>query len=123
MTKFVSQLVILAAAVLPDNKLHVVFCNVGQGDATLVTYRSWQMLVDVGPNSDVLNHGSKTGMIQKWLNEAKPELAVISVGKNSFGHSAPEILKLLGDEGIEVLRTDQKGDSEIISDGRTWSVK
>ncbi|MBQ6437911.1 MBL fold metallo-hydrolase [bacterium] len=32
----------------------VVFCDVGQGDATLIVQREWQMLVDGGPDSSVL---------------------------------------------------------------------
>lgn len=29
----------------------MIFCDVGQGDAILVTYKSWQMLIDSGPNN------------------------------------------------------------------------
>lgn len=39
---------------LPDNKLHIVFCDVGQGDAILVYRGTNQMLVDGGPNDEVL---------------------------------------------------------------------
>ncbi|MDD4410239.1 MAG: MBL fold metallo-hydrolase [Candidatus Shapirobacteria bacterium] len=31
--------------------MEVIFCDVGQGDATLVTYKNWQMLIDTGPNN------------------------------------------------------------------------
>lgn len=44
----------LAVLALPDNKLHLVVCDVGQGDAILVSYKTTQMLVDGGPNSSVL---------------------------------------------------------------------
>ena len=44
----------LAVLALPDNKLHLVVCDVGQGDAILVTYKTTQMLIDGGPNKAVL---------------------------------------------------------------------
>lgn len=45
----------VAVLVLPDDKLHVVFCDVGQGDAILISYGTSQLLVDGGPNDKVLN--------------------------------------------------------------------
>lgn len=36
---------------LPSKKVKVIFCDVGQGDAALVTYKNWQMLIDTGPNN------------------------------------------------------------------------
>ncbi len=38
----------------PDNYLRITFCDVGQGDAILITYRFWQVLIDGGPNDKVL---------------------------------------------------------------------
>lgn len=37
------------------NQLRLVFCDVGQGDATLLTQRNTQLLVDAGPNFAVLS--------------------------------------------------------------------
>jgi len=42
------------AAQLPDGWLHLVFCDVGQGDAILVVKGSNQVLIDGGPNEKVL---------------------------------------------------------------------
>ena len=44
------------------------------------------------------------------LEATSPELAVISVGKNRYGHPTEEVLTRLEDEGIRVLRTDLEGD-------------
>ena len=38
----------------PDGKLKLVFCDVGQGDATLVVLGSFQALVDTGPSEQKL---------------------------------------------------------------------
>src|SRR3989304_10490138 len=47
------------AATSNDQKFHVVTCDVGQGDASLVYLGSTQILIDGGPNSKVLNCLSK----------------------------------------------------------------
>lgn len=45
----------IAAFQLPDGNLHIIACNVGQGDAILITYKSIQILTDGGPDKKVLN--------------------------------------------------------------------
>lgn len=72
----------------------------------------------------VPHHGSKTGMTEAFLTWVKPQLAVISVGKNnSYGHPAKKTLEILRDRNIKIRRTDEEGDIEVVSDGKTWSVK
>jgi len=228
----------LAILFIPDNKLHIIFCNVGQGDATLITYKTTQLLVDGGPSNKILScvdkhmpfwdksiemaivthsqkdhefgvvevakrykvisfeprlrkgqvvnfgsfkfnilwpdnqvlgantlgtennegivgiveygnfdllltadadpkvyedvgkvdvlkvphHGSKFQWDEVWYERVKPVLAVISVGKNSYGHPAPEVIEGLKKLGISTMRTDLDGEVEIISDGKTWHV-
>lgn len=51
-----------------------------------------------------------------------PALAIISVGKNTYGYPAKETLSLLKERKIKILRTDQEGDIEIVSDGVSWAV-
>lgn len=70
----------------------------------------------------VPHHGSKTGLDKEILDVLSPELAVISVGKNKYGHPSKEIIKILSDKDIKILRTDEIGDIEIVSDGKTWQV-
>jgi len=38
----------------PDNLLHLIFCDVGQGDAILIVYKNKQLLLDGGPDNSVL---------------------------------------------------------------------
>jgi len=71
----------------------------------------------------VAHHGSKYSTGEDFLNQAEPELAVISVGKNSFGHPTEEVIEKLSNLEIKILRTDQEGEIEIISDGKSWRKK
>jgi len=49
-------LLVLFWMTLPSQKVEVIFCDVGQGDATLIVSKNWQMLIDTGPkNKKVLN--------------------------------------------------------------------
>lgn len=68
----------------------------------------------------VAHHGSKFSTSEEFLSAVQPELAVISVGKNSFGHPTNEVLKRLSNLETEILRTDKVGEVEVVSDGRNW---
>ena len=70
----------------------------------------------------VPHHGSKTGMTQAFIDWIKPAVAVISVGKNSYGHPTAEAINMLQSAGSQILRTDQKGDIEVVSDGKSWKI-
>jgi competence protein ComEC len=59
----------------------------------------------------VSHHGSNTSSSERFLSEATPDYAVISVGKgNSYSHPHTETLKSLKKCGAKILRTDNKGD-------------
>lgn len=78
------------------------------------------------PDVEVLkypHHGAKTGMLPEFLGRIKPELTVISVGKNSYGHPSHEALELLAKQRSAVVRTDREGDIEVVSDGKRWWVR
>lgn len=71
----------------------------------------------------VPHHGSKTGLDDEFLDQTTPKLAVISVGKkNKYGHPTQETLKMLRDKDITILRTDENGEIEIVSDGDNFRV-
>jgi competence protein ComEC len=65
----------------------------------------------------VAHHGSKTSSSQKFLERVLPEVAIISVGENKYGHPNKETLEILEKYGIRVLRTDREGDIKVFSDG------
>lgn len=65
----------------------------------------------------VSHHGSKTGTDLLTVEAFLPKLAVISVGKNNYGHPNEEVLKILEEKNIKTLRTDEAGDIEVTSDG------
>jgi competence protein ComEC len=76
--------------------------------------------------ADVLkvgHHGAKTSTSTAFLNAVKPKYAVISVGKNSYGHPTKEVLNRLKVAKVTVYRTDQKGTIVFTSNGSTLSVK
>ncbi|MGC9603306.1 MAG: MBL fold metallo-hydrolase [Minisyncoccia bacterium] len=55
------------------------------------------------------HHGSKFSSSANFLNILRPKVAVIEVGKNSYGHPTPEVLNRLADIGAQIFRTDQDG--------------
>ncbi len=77
------------------------------------------------PASEVLkvaHHGSRYSTSPKWLEELGPLVAVISVGRNRYGHPAPETITRLRASGAELFRTDRGGTVTIRSDGRYFEV-
>lgn len=68
------------------------------------------------------HHGSSTGVDRHVIESLSPKLSVISVGKNKYGHPTKKTLDLLQESGVKVLRTDQIGDVELVSDGKVWKA-
>jgi competence protein ComEC len=63
------------------------------------------------------HHGSSTSTSSRLLDELKPDLAVISVGKNNYGHPDIEVLDKLKQRNIKYLRTDKNGAVTIRTNG------
>jgi competence protein ComEC len=55
------------------------------------------------------HHGSAGSTSDELLDGVRPELAVISVGYNSYGHPAAETLERLTARNIQIYRTDTMG--------------
>ncbi|KKS03775.1 MAG: internalization-related competence protein ComEC/Rec2 protein [Candidatus Curtissbacteria bacterium GW2011_GWA2_41_24] len=71
----------------------------------------------------ISHHGSKTGTNQEILDSIDPKVAIIQVGKNSFGHPHKEVLEMLGSKGVKIYRNDINGVIELKSDGDNYKVK
>ena len=78
--------------------------------------------------TDVLkvgHHCSNSSTSYRFLNEISPEYGVISLGKdNSYGHPHKEPMSRLNQAGVTILRTDELGTIQAVSDGAevtlTW---
>jgi len=67
-------------------------------------------------DSDILkvpHHGSRNGLQPNFLAKVSPQDAVISVGKNKYGHPSQEIINLLRANNVRIWRTDKKGTIEV----------
>jgi competence protein ComEC len=103
-----------------------VLCSAGDFD-TLITGDADEfverMLVKYYglPDIELLmvgHHGSKNSTCQELLDVLCPELAVISVGYNSYGHPAQETLARLEASDAKIYRTDENGTVTIaVKDG------
>jgi beta-lactamase superfamily II metal-dependent hydrolase len=71
-----------------------------------ITLRTTALPIDV---LKVSHHGSAYASSAAFLSLARPRIAVISVGPNSYGHPATETLIRLGNIGALTLRTDLAG--------------
>lgn len=60
------------------------------------------------------HHGSKTGIRKDFLEKIQPMEAVISVGKNSYGHPTSEALDMLKNAGVKTRRTDLEGEIKYV---------
>lgn len=60
------------------------------------------------------HHGSRFSTSEAFLDMVKPLEAVISVGKNSYGHPAPAVLDRLANRSITIRRTDESGDIRYV---------
>lgn len=69
------------------------------------------------------HHGSKTSSSQIFLDKVKPQIAIISAGKNNrFGHPHQEVLYRLNQSNIDISRTDKQGTIVITTNGETYLV-
>lgn len=85
--------------------------DIGEGEELALEEADLLKKLDV---LKVAHHGSKYSSTAEFLSAVRPELAVISVGKNGYGHPTGEALERLGAVGSRIWRTDKQGELEII---------
>ena len=72
----------------------------------------------------VAHHGSKTSSSEEFLDAARPRWAVVSAGfANLFRHPHPQVLDRLAGRGIEVWRTDERGQIRMLTNGKSWRIE
>lgn len=71
----------------------------------------------------VAHHGAKEATTTTFLNKVKPTYAVISVGKNGYGHPTSATINRLKSVKAKIYRTDQSGNIIFTSTGTKISVK
>lgn len=97
------------------------------GLSLLATYGTWDALItgDMNEETERLllrsyalpevellvlgHHGSRYATSKELLAATQPERAIVSVGKNPYGHPAPETLFRLQEAGTILYRTDTMG--------------
>ncbi len=71
----------------------------------------------------ISHHGSKTGTNGEILDSVEPKVAIIQVGKNSFGQPSKEVINLLESKGVKTYRNDSNGIIEISTNGKNLKVE
>ncbi|OIO65566.1 hypothetical protein AUJ30_00825 [Candidatus Wolfebacteria bacterium CG1_02_39_135] len=93
----------------------------GDIDAKIEDYliRKYDLDIDV---LKVSHHGSKFSSGEKFLSNISPKIAVIEVGKNSYGHPTKEVLKNLASVGAQIFRTDKDGTIKLLINNQGISI-
>ena len=93
---------------------NVSYLFTGDAEESVESSRKW-------PHIDVLkvgHHSSNTSSSKKFLEQIKPEVALISVGQgNTYGHPTQATLKRLSNIGAKIYRTDENGTILLIEKG------
>ncbi len=96
------------------------FLFMGDASGKVEKARNW-------PQTNVLkvaHHGSKTSTSKEFLKQVKPQIAIISVGKdNSYKHPSEQVLERLKSIKAKIYRTDELGTILLISDGVSNTVE
>ena len=77
------------------------------------------------PDADVLkvaHHGSDKATSQRFIDACTPDIAVVSVGENNYGHPSEETLERLADAGANVLLTRDRGAITLTYRSGSWTI-
>ena len=69
------------------------------------------------------HHASPSSTTEAFLSAVAPKYAVISVGKNNYGHPSQTILDRLTAHGVEYFMTIDEGTIVFVSDGTTLTKR
>ncbi|WP_121615196.1 helix-hairpin-helix domain-containing protein [Virgibacillus halodenitrificans] len=68
------------------------------------------------------HHGSNTSTTQAFVNEVKPEIGILSYGKNNYGHPDSGVVNRLKKAGTGLYSTMESGDISVISNGIAYKA-
>ena len=85
----IATLVVGAAFSFPDQNLHLIFCDVGQGDAILAIKGENQVLIDSGPGEKVL--GCLSDHVPFW--DKTLELVILTHPEADHAGGLPSVLE------------------------------
>jgi len=68
------------------------------------------------------HHGGYLPSMDRLLETVQPDLAIIQVGINSFGHPHPQMLEALEKAGVLIYRTDLQGAIVYKTDGQEFEI-
>lgn len=102
-------------ALLSELAQHHFFQKSGAGLVEELHYNQVDIL-------KVPHHGSKYSSSKEFLQATSPKIAVIEVGKNSYGHPSPITLKQLQHYNIRTFRTDTDSTIKITSNGKSLKI-
>lgn len=71
----------------------------------------------------IAHHGSKSSSDREFLRSTSPELCVIQVGENRYGHPTKEALSAMSQAGCKIWRTDRDGALTVYSDGERYWIQ
>lgn len=120
----------VAGSVSTDLNENSIVCRVSIGSVDFLLtgdagFATEERLTSSAPellNSEFLkvaHHGSKYATSAAFLKLVQPQAAVVSVGKNNYGHPDPALLTRLAQSGAKVLRTDELGNIVVeVKDGK-----
>jgi competence protein ComEC len=107
----------------PNPRAVVAVVSSGAFDLLLTADAESEALLPLGlPDVEAMkvpHHGSADPGLPDVLQELRPQVAVIPVGRNTYGHPAPATLAALRAAVPEVRRTDEDGTVRLhVDDGR-----
>ncbi len=71
----------------------------------------------------VPHHGGKNASSERFIQFTKPEAAVISVGRNNYGHPSEAVLERLNENDTMVFTTLEHGAVIVNSDGEKYRIR
>ena len=71
----------------------------------------------------VAHHGSKSSTKEKFLQEVRPKIALISSGvENAYGHPHPDVIERLKKKGCGIYETAKKGAITLQTNGNSLTI-